>query len=45
MSRNVKKGSTAPATASVIIGMLSTRYTIEDAVKLVSTLFLAAEAK
>jgi hypothetical protein len=45
MSRKVKKESTAPATAPTIIGKPSMRYTIEDGVKLVSTLFLAVAAK
>jgi hypothetical protein len=45
MSKNVKKEITALATASIIIGRPSTRYTIEDAVKLVSPLYLASAAK
>jgi hypothetical protein len=40
MSKNVKKEITALATASIIIGRPSTRYTIEDAVKLQVLCFL-----
>jgi hypothetical protein len=45
MLRKENKESTAPATAPTIIGKPSMRYTIEDAVKLVSTLLIAAAAK
>ena len=45
MSRKGKEDPRAPASASVSFGRPTLQYNVEDAVKLVSTLFPAAAVK
>jgi hypothetical protein len=45
MPTKAKKDSSASASASVIFGRPSIKYTVEDAVKLVRVSFLVAAAK